>query len=149
MWYTLAPGKRPSTSCSVSISPERKMARSSQAVSRLSDAVGVEAGVDVGAGEGVGSALPQPTIRIRTTIVAMLTLKRLDMVFSLLLLPNPPFGVGPQEDGVIGAAIDNLDEAGDEVASVLELYQSVGTVNGLPNQGSPPQDIPVFVDAAE
>ncbi len=65
------------------------------------------------------------------------------------LLLNLSLCVGPQQDRVVGAAIDNLDETGDEVASIRELYQSIGTVNALPNQGSPPQDIPVLVNPAE
>jgi hypothetical protein len=66
-----------------------------------------------------------------------------------MLLLHLSFCVGPQEDCVIGAAIGDLDEAGDEVASILQFYQSVGTVDGLPNQGSPPQDIPVLVNVAD
>ena len=69
------------------------------------------------------------------------------MGFPLLL--NLSLCVGPQDDRVVGAAIDNLDKARDEVSSVLQLYQPLGAVNRLPNQGSPPQEISVLVNAAE
>lgn len=41
---------------------------------------------------------------------------------------------GPREERVVGAAIEDLGKAGDQVATIPELYQPFATTNGLPQR---------------
>jgi hypothetical protein len=59
-------------------------------------------------------------------------------VLSYWLLTSPTFGIGSQNDRIIGAAIDNLDKASDQESARFQLDQRPCAVHRLSDQGTLP-----------
>ena len=62
---------------------------------------------------------------------------------------NPTFGIGSQNDRIIGTAIDNLDKTSDQESSRFQLDQRRCSVHRLSDQGTLPEGIPVLINAFE